>query len=172
VFLTPVLIASQRLVVISPALSDTVAVTLADRLRDLGQLAITVVLDADPEVYRLGYGTISALKQLQDASKLNQLDLRTQAGVRIGVVISDDVSMLFAPVPMLIEAGSTTNEKPNAIILTGGATQRIAVAAGAEPAHASKKQEVGSEALKPALVESLERDLRINRDSDGLSGFE
>jgi hypothetical protein len=134
-------------------------VALANRLCDLGQLAITVILDADPEVYRLGYGTISALKHLQGASNLNQLDLRTQAGGRIGVVISDDVTMLFAPVPMLIEAGSTTNDKPNAIILTGGATQRIAAAASAEPAHISKEQEVGSEALKPALVESLEGDL-------------
>jgi len=94
--------ASRRLVVVSPALSDLVAAALADRFRDLGQLTIAVVLDADPEVYRLGYGTTSALEKLRGASEQNHFDLRTQPGVRMGIVISDDVTMLFAPVPTLI----------------------------------------------------------------------
>ena len=123
--------ASRRLVVVAPALTDRVAAALAGRLPDLGQLAITIILDADPEVYRLGYGTKSALDVVRNASKANQFDLRVQPGVRIGVVISDDVTMLFAPVPMLIEAGSTTSDKPNAIIIAGGNTDRVADAAGA-----------------------------------------
>jgi hypothetical protein len=81
--------AERRLVVVCPAVSDAVVAALIDRLIDLGPLAITVILDADPEVYRLGYGTTSALEKLRHASSQNQLDLRTQAGVRIGVVISD-----------------------------------------------------------------------------------
>ena len=94
--------AKRRLVVVSPALNEPVAAALAERLKDLGQLAITVVLDADPEVYRLGYGTRSALDKVRQASKQSLFDLRVQPGVRIGVVISDDVTMLFAPVPLLI----------------------------------------------------------------------
>jgi hypothetical protein len=127
--------ASRRLVVVSPALTDPVAAALADRLSDLDQLAITVVLDADPEVYRLGYGTPSALDKVRQASKQSLFDLRVQPGVRIGVVISDDVTMLFAPVPMLIEAGSTTIDKPNAII------ESVADATGAGAADGGKKQE-------------------------------
>jgi hypothetical protein len=103
--------AKRRLVVVSPALNEPVAAALAERLKDLGQLAITVVLDADPEVYRLGYGTRSALDKVRQASKQSLFDLRVQPGVRIGVVISDDVTMLFAPVPLLIEAGSTASER-------------------------------------------------------------
>ena len=79
--------AKRRLVVVSPALNEPVAAALAERLKDLGQLAITVVLDADPEVYRLGYGTRSALDKVRQASKQSLFDLRVQPGVRIGVVI-------------------------------------------------------------------------------------
>ena len=154
--------AKRRLVVVSPALNEPVAAALADRLKDLGQLAITVVLDADPEVYRLGYGTRSALDKVRQASKQSLFDLRVQPGVRIGVVISDDVTMLFAPVPLLIEAGSTAIDKPNAIILTGRSTERVADATGAGAADGGKKQEIGAEALKPQQVEALEQDLKIN----------
>jgi hypothetical protein len=46
--------AHKRLVVVSPALTDQVAGALAARLPQLGDLTITVIVDADPEVYRLG----------------------------------------------------------------------------------------------------------------------
>ena len=154
--------ASRRLVVVAPALTDGVAAALAGRLPDLGQLAITIILDADPEVYRLGYGTKSALDVVRNASKANQFDLRVQPGVRIGVVISDDVTMLFAPVPMLIEAGSTTSDKPNAIIIAGGNTDRVADAAGAGIGNSNTNQEIGTEALTPNRAEALEQDLKIN----------
>jgi hypothetical protein len=153
--------ATRRLIVVAPAVTDRVAAALAGRLRDLGRVAITVILDADPEVYRLGYGTQSAFDVLRTASKVNQLDLRMQAGVRIGVVISDDVTMLFAPVPMLIEAGSKTDEKPNAIIIKGGDIGRIADATGAGEVN-SKKQEIGTRAMTPELAEALDRDLAMN----------
>jgi hypothetical protein len=58
-------------------------------------------------------------------------DLREQPGVRIGVVISDDRTMVYAPVSRNVEAGSTTDEKPNAIMLNGSATENLAAAAGA-----------------------------------------
>ena len=103
----------------------------------------------------------SALDVVRNASKANHFDLRVQPGVRIGVVISDDVTMLFAPVPMLIEAGSTTDEKPNAIIINGGDIGRIAEATGASDVN-SKKQEVGTRAMTPELADALDRDLTAN----------
>jgi hypothetical protein len=63
---------------------------------------------------------------------------------------------------MLIEAGSTTIDKPNAIILSGVSTENIAEAAGAGTANASEKHEIGTEALRPVLVEALEKDLKMN----------
>jgi hypothetical protein len=58
------------------------------------------------------------------------LDLRGQQGVRIGVVISDETTMIFAPVSRNVEAGSTTEEKSNAVLLCGPATERLAQAIG------------------------------------------
>jgi hypothetical protein len=154
--------ARHRLVVISPALSDGVAAALADRLLELGRLSIVVIVDADPEVYRLGFGTEKALDQLREASERYMFELRVQPGVRIGVVISDETTMVFSPVPQLIEAGSTSVEKPNAVILSGPATNRLADAAGAGSAEAGEKQEIGTQPLTPAAVEAVKQDLKAN----------
>ena len=100
--------ARMRLVVIAPALTKPVADALSRRLNDLGQLSVTVILDADPEVYRLGFGDEQALNTIRAASATNLFDLREQPGVRIGVVISDATTMVYSPISKNIEAGSTT----------------------------------------------------------------
>jgi hypothetical protein len=141
--------ARQRLVIVCPALGEAVVRALAKRL-DEGFPGATVILDADPEVYRLGFGTEAGLDLLRVASERNLFDLRAQQGIRIGVIISDDVTMVFSPVPLLVEAGSTSVEKPNAIILSGAAVEKLAEAAGAGPAETAARQEIGSDAFKPA----------------------
>ena len=70
-------------------------------------------------MYRLGFGDQAALETIRAASAKSLFDLREQAGVRIGVVISDDTTMVYSPVSKNIEAGSTSMEKPNAIMLSG-----------------------------------------------------
>ena len=45
--------AKRRLVVICPGLTTAVADSLAERLGDAGEVSITVILDSDPEVYRI-----------------------------------------------------------------------------------------------------------------------
>src|SRR4051812_9239429 len=87
--------ARQRLIVVSPALTDPVANALAIRLGEKGSLVTTVILDTDPEVYRLGYGTQAALDRVRSATERNLLDLRVQSGLRIGVIISDDITLAF-----------------------------------------------------------------------------
>jgi hypothetical protein len=98
--------AKRRLVVIAPALSLAVATALAARFDDLERLDLRVILDADAEVYRLGFGEREALDVIRDAASRNLLDLRVQPGVRIGVIISDEDTMVFAPISKNIEAGS------------------------------------------------------------------
>lgn len=68
--------ARSRLVVIAPALTKPVADAVSRRLDDLGQLSVTVILDADPEVYRLGFGDQEALDAIRAASAKNLFDLR------------------------------------------------------------------------------------------------
>jgi hypothetical protein len=123
--------ARTRVALIAPALTTPVARALAARMVDLPALSLTVILDAAAEVYRMGYGNPEALEIIREASKEAMFDLREQPGVRIGVVISDDRTMVYAPVSRNVEAGSTTEEKPNAIMLKGRSTERLAQAAGA-----------------------------------------
>jgi hypothetical protein len=154
--------ARTRLVVIAPALTRLVAEALARRFVDLGKLDMTVILDSDPEVYRLGFGDPDALEAIREASARSLFDLRQQPGVRIGVIVSDDTTMVYSPISKNIEAGSTSAEKPNAIILGGAAADGVAFAAGAHTDDGAPPREVGSAALKPDKVEAMQSDLKAN----------
>ncbi|MHA6346570.1 hypothetical protein [Roseivivax sp. CAU 1761] len=164
--------ASSRLAVIAPGVTTPVAKAIAERMADLPSLSLTVVLDADPEVCRTGYGDTEALSIIRHASKESMFDLREQPGVRIGVIISDERTMVYAPVSRNVEAGSTSAERPNAIVLGGPATETLAVASGTTPppeAHQPNTetdqqadQEIGHEALRPTRVEEMEADLKAN----------
>jgi len=123
---------------------------------------LTVILDSDPEVYRLGFGDPAALETIRAVSAKSLFDLREQAGVRIGVVISDDTTMVYSPVSKNIEAGSTSVQKPNAIVLSGSAADRIATAAGSDAGDDSGTPEVGNTALDPAKVDRMQKDLKAN----------
>jgi len=162
--------ARTRLAVIAPGVTSPVADALARRMQDIPALSLTVILDADPEVYRMGYGDADALKTIREASKAAMFDLREQAGVRIGVIISDDRTMVFAPVSRNVEAGSISAERPNAILLGGRATEALALASGsAIPSEATNPsanmqvhQEIGEKALETKKVEAMEADLKAN----------
>ena len=150
--------AKDRLAIIAPGLTTPVAKALAARMRDLSTLSLTVILDADAEVYRMGYGDVEALEIIRETSCKQMFDLREQSGVRIGVVISDDRTLVYAPVSRNIEAGSTTEEKPNAIMLDGGITEKLAEASGA----ADGEMEVGVTGVEPGRVAQIEEDLKAN----------
>jgi hypothetical protein len=164
--------ASHRLAVIAPGVTTPVANALAERMSDLPGLSLTIILDADPEVYRMGYGDADALSIIRNASKAAMFDLREQPGVRIGVIISDQRTMVYAPVSRNVEAGSKTAERPNAIVLGGPATNSLAIASGATPPAQSETvgaseqqpqvQEIGQAALTPAKVEEMEASLKAN----------
>jgi hypothetical protein len=141
--------ARKRLVVIAPALTKPVADAVSRRFDELGKLSVTVILDADPEVYRLGFGDQEALETLRAASADALFDLRQQPGVRIGVVFSDDTTMVYSPVSKNIQAGSTSVDKPNALVLSGSLSDRVAIAAGADTSDAAPKPEVGATRSSP-----------------------
>jgi hypothetical protein len=109
--------ASVRLVVVAPAVSLPVAKAISEKIQALPADAITVVFDSDPEVYRLGYGTLEALDVVEQAAGARGLMIRRQPGVRIGIIIADDETLIFAPTAALVEAGPNTQGAANAIRL-------------------------------------------------------
>ena len=109
--------AKHRLVIVAPGMSIKIARTLATKWHELGSAAVQVILDLDPEVCRLGYGEADALEVLQQTAQVLGTQLQQQAGLRIGLVMSDETTTVFAPTPLLIEAGGQPGERFSAIRL-------------------------------------------------------
>lgn len=155
--------ARERLVVIAPAVSTAVARAIVARLSEASPPDIHIVLDADADVYRLGYGDADALAILRTACIAHHLGIQQQAGVRIGVVVADETTIVYAPVPKMVEAGATSAETPNAVVIRGGAGARIAAAAGAGgPDLGSAPQEIGKAAVTQEKCKAVEDDLKAN----------
>jgi hypothetical protein len=99
----------RRLVFIAPGTTLNVAKAIQEQWQQLGSQSVNVILDVDPEVCRLGYGTLDALKLLQETATQLGVFVHHQPGIRIGLVIADDTTLIFAPIPLLIEAGPTSS---------------------------------------------------------------
>jgi len=155
----------NRLVYVAPGISLAIAQALGERVTQRDRLAVTVIIDLDPEVYRLGYGTPEGLKALQQITTDNGLELRYQAGLRVGLLIVDDEVVVYAPTPQLIEAGSEEPSKPNAISIGREPLAQIthACAANAPSGEVStalpKQAEIGQKAAEPAQVEATLQNL-------------
>lgn len=109
--------AKHRLVIVAPGMSIKIARALATKWHELGSAAVQVIVDLDPEVCRLGYGEADALELLQQTVQVLGTQLQQQAGLRIGLVMSDETTTVFAPTPLLIEAGGEPGERFSAIRL-------------------------------------------------------
>jgi hypothetical protein len=153
--------ARDKLVLIAPGITRPVALALGDRLTD-SRLAVTVILDNDPEVYRLGFGTPEGLAALKEQLDANHLELRCQPGIRIGVLVADDKTLIFSPTPQLLEAGSTSPSKPNAVFLEGSIAKTLSEAAGASENTRPSDSEIGQRALTPQDVEAIKKNVMEN----------
>ena len=80
------------------------AQALGKRIEELDQLNITVALDSDEEVFRVGYGEMLALEFLHTLANKQGFSLRSQVGLRVGVLLSDENMMVWSPTPRSVEA--------------------------------------------------------------------
>lgn len=96
--------ARKRIVFIAPGLTVPVAEALGKRIEEVDHLDITVVLDPDEEVMRVGYGELAALQRLQALANRQGYSLRSQPGLRVGVLLSDENMMVWSPTPRSVEA--------------------------------------------------------------------
>lgn len=151
--------AKRRIVVVAPGLSEAVAEAIAGRYSESSGPTITVILDADPEVCRLGYGNAKALEQLHAAAKASQSTIQHQAGIRICVLMTDDSLLIYSPTPLLVEAGSTSPTKPNAIEVGAELPGAIAKAVGEEGVALPSEAEIGVTPIRDEILERLNRDL-------------
>jgi len=112
---------SNRLVYIAPGITEPVVRAMGELMGRQPMPSLTVIVDTDPEVCRLGYGTLEGFKALQALAAAQMLPVRYQAGLRLGVLICDEEIAVYSPTPLLIEAGSSSVDQPNAIQLGAAA---------------------------------------------------
>jgi hypothetical protein len=149
--------ATQRVVFVAPGLREKVAEALAEALVRLPG-RVTVVLDVDAEVCRLGYGDEKGLEAIQRATERSGMCVFHQPGVRIGLAIIDSDTIVYSPVPLLIEAGSTQPDKPNAIILPQSVPPSLGAACGL--GGSGNGRQVGLTSVKMEAVEAVKADLK------------
>lgn len=152
-------LAERRILLVAPALTQVVALALVSRLAEPDSPTIELILDADPEVYRLGYCDMSALELIRTQLLAHGQAVRQQEGIRIGMLVADDDILVWSPTPRLVEAGSTSRQKPNAIRLGGAVSvERLAEALGA----GERPPEVGKAGLTPDDAKKVADDLAKN----------
>ena len=171
--------ANRRLVFIAPAVTVPVARALAEAWDRLGPENVRMVLDVDPEVYRLGYGEFPALTLLKKSATQLGATLYHQAGRRIGLLVVDSATSVYAPTSLLVEV-NTGDPKANAVRIdhTPVLPPEPPTAGDAVPiaqSHVVQQQlltepelpvALGPSAVSEKRVETVEQDLKKNLPVD------
>ncbi len=152
--------AKDRIVFVSPGLSKNVALALKAKIGQIPNKHVAIVLDVDPEVCRLGYGDIEGLECVQQVASEWGITLDHQPGIRIGVLMTDETTLIYTPTPQLIEAGSSSPSHPNAIRLDSKEAPSLEAACGAKGDCMAR--EVGLDPVKEITVQAVKQDLAVN----------
>lgn len=153
--------ARQRLVFVAPGVTSGVALALETACQR-ESLSVTIILDADEDAYRVGFGDPEGLARLHLFAKHNAIALRRQPGIRIGLVISDDVVVIWSPTPKAVEAERRENE-PNGIVLQGDVAGALDdIVGGGTSNTLPADAEIGKQALRPEDTETIVQRLREN----------
>jgi DNA-binding transcriptional MerR regulator len=152
--------ARNRLVFIAPGIRPKVAEALADAMKVVPTSTIHLVLDVDAEVCRLGYGDkdFKGMEYLRQAASAHSLTVNHHPGIRIGLLIADETTLVYSPTPELIETESRQPNKPNAIVLHNELPTQLAEAC-AVGSSGFKTLEIGLDQIDKRKVEAVKRDL-------------
>jgi hypothetical protein len=84
----------------APGVQMVVAEAMVKAAKRLGADLVTVWIDFDERVMRMGYGDIDAIKTLREAG----ITVHHAAGLRSAVIIANDEGYTFTPTPLYLEA--------------------------------------------------------------------
>jgi hypothetical protein len=146
--------AATRVVFVAPGVSDVVTKALVACIEGRKLAQIMIVLDADEETCRLGYCDAPSLKTLCDAASKHGNTVRRQAGLRIGLLMTDDEVLVWTPTPLMFEAPRGV-EEPNGLMLTAQTLKALPEALGVDPHQSSDKAEIGTAILEPEEVAAV-----------------
>jgi hypothetical protein len=121
--------AKQAVCYAGPGIQSSVAHAMVEIANRLGPEMLTVCLDFDERVMRMGYGEIGAVKLLRDA----RITVRSAPGLRTALVIADKSGFIFTPTALYLEAeptgGSVTNAMRMSVEQVAEALARLSPAA-------------------------------------------
>lgn len=163
--------ASKRIVMIGPGAWPPLAQAIAEAWQRLGSKNVTVILDVDPEICRMGYGSLEGLEILQKAAAAAAEPLGSEPGVRICVIIADDETFVFSPTPRQLEAppGQSpesasllpqTQPKANGIVLAKPPAV-LEADLGSGPDGVTNRT-LGLDVLDQKKMEEVQQDLKQN----------
>jgi len=169
--------ATRRVVMVSPGVSVKVADSLAAAWQRLPANSVSVILDVDAEVCRLGYGAEKSISILQAAASARGQTLCHEPGVRIGLLVVDDQTVVFSPTPLLIECSVSDSKPPvggelDLSAAPSAATMPNAIFLGAPPAALAaelgldvtdpSQRTLGLDPVNSAKLGALAADLAAN----------
>jgi hypothetical protein len=153
--------ASRTVICVSPGVGLATTYALK-RAIEHGKVSVTIIIDSDEDAYRIGYGEHKALALLHEVTNAQQFPLRRQPGLRIGVLVSDDQLVIWAPTARSVEP-EREHEEPNAIVLRGSVVETVEAAVGADQSRVLPAQaEIGREALRPEHLKNAVESLKAN----------
>ncbi len=98
----------------APGILPEPATALATLARKLGPELITVCLDFDERVMRMGFGTLDAVQTLRDVG----VEVRSTPGLRTGLIVVDEAGYIFTPTALYLETDERSDKAPNAMRLS------------------------------------------------------
>lgn len=153
-------LANDSVLFMGPGISMKIAEAIANCWLRLDISKVNIILDVEPEIFRLGYGEIEALTFLEEKAREAGTLISHQAGIRIGLLVADDQTIIFSPIPLLIQSESNQNEHPNAIRLNS-LPENISKEIGLG-INGVIDQTIGLEKAPSDKIKNVAQELRIN----------
>ncbi len=136
-----------------PGLQDPLANALSSKGAEIGADLITVCVDFDERVFRMGFGTLAAVEVLRKSG----IEVTSAPGLRMGLLIVDDVGYTFTPTALLLEGESAGSKGMNEMrLLPAQAKEAMARLSPAAKAVAIvlAKTEQERQTIRDIVVES------------------
>lgn len=160
--------ASKRVAFIGPAMTTEVAAAVSNKFSQLDRRGVTIIIDYDEAIFRLGYGHHEAIEILKESG----IELRKESGLRISALIIDDQGWILHQSPMAVENPDAPVR--NAMALSVEQVKEICAAAGIQdepsdgssalsaPNDANERIEIGRAPIPEAEYNSIKKAIDSN----------
>lgn len=160
--------ASKRVAFIGPAMTTEVAAAMSNKFSQLDRRGVTIIIDYDEAIFRLGYGHHEAIEILKESG----IELRKESGLRISALIIDDQGWILHQSPMAVENPDAPVR--NAMALSVEQVKEICAAAGIQdepsdgssalsaPNDANERIEIGRTPIPEAEYNSIKKAIDSN----------